>query len=123
MVPDEKMSDAVMEKDICGFVLSVDARVDQTLFKERGAEQVFLAEEQHLPGSRRVASTPLYSSTGAREIDGDVEGGGGGVVLAPLAATEELDHAPVGGAVGVVSIGVYKHAMPEMLRLGEYFRR
>ena len=115
MAADTKMPDVVMEKDVCGLVLSVDAHVDHALFEERDVWRMFLDEEQQCSGSLRMASSPISRSPGAQEVDGNVEG----EVVAPSAAVgadREL------GAADIIPAAMYKQAMPEMLRLGEYFR-
>ena len=104
-----------METDVCGLVLSVDIRVDQMFLVERGAWWLFREEEQHLSANGRVASSSISRSPGAPEVDGKVEG----EVLATSVA-EEADSAPVSTA-RTVATEMLKQAMPEMLRLGEYF--
>lgn len=110
------MPGAFAEQDVCGLVLSVDIRMDQMLLAERPIERLFLAEEYRSLGSGRAAPGPVppRSTTGA---PGKVQRG----VFEPLAALE-ADHACV-DAVDLCPAGFHTQAMPELLRLGEYFGR
>lgn len=113
------MPDAIVEKDVCGLVLSVDVFVDYILFSERGAERLFLAGEQRASGGRRGPHRRLPRPPGAREVDGKIEKDG----LAPLAAMEADQACCVDDAVDLVPVAFHTQALPEMLRLEEYFER
>ena len=102
-----------MEADICGLVISIDVRVDQMLLGERDGERAFLSKGNRLSASGRVASSQASRSTREPEVDGIIDG-----ALRAAGA----DPAPV-DARNAVSAAMCKEAMPEMLRLREYFGR
>lgn len=94
--------------------MSVDIRVDQIMFEERGAARVFLTEEQQPPEIASTASIPPpRGGTAATHAQEQRVGTGQGVQ--PLAAAA-VDHGPF-------SAGIYKEALPEMLRLKDYLDR
>ena len=129
-----------MEQDVCSFILSVDVRIDQTIFRESSHAGLFLAEEEHGRGEEPPDIDPVAGSNPLRGGESGTSLGGGsgapgkgkgsswaasanGVGTGAGAgegegyAPSSTVHASSGGAA------MYKEAMPGMLRLEECLHR
>lgn len=100
--------------------MSVDIRVDQAMLEERGGEErVFLIEEQQPPESSappKAASTPATRErvTGTQGDNSRTGVGQGGKTSAATG---------VDRSGGLLSAGMHKEALPEMLRLRDYLEK
>ncbi len=120
-LPRRQLSDSVGEHDVSSLILSVDVRVDQAIFEGSGAERVFLiGQEQHQqqPTTGPVTAVPNRLPGGDHAgAKGEQRADGRGVPL----STAEAGHAPFSTARA--RAGMYKEALPEMLRLRHSFER
>jgi len=121
-----------MEKDVCSFILSVDVRIDQTIFWEISGAGLFLAEEEEDEEEEPLLPSeikPAASSTleGGKEPV-EAQGGGGrasgkGKGKSRAGAGAGANYAPSSTVQASSDSAMYKEAMPGMLRLEECLQR
>ncbi len=119
-----KLTETVTEQDICGLVLSVDARVcRQPYVDTTGVDRVFMAEGSQ-PSDRVGKSKPPSAAVATAEVAavaGPTEGGSVGVLTSAAVAAARMDQDCLFNVVA--SKEMHKSALPELLRLQEIIER